>query len=295
MSQVKVSNNSGEVTGYRVEDFQYTSFGKMVLHRLLNNRDMKIMITSSGNTTGTGKTTLAIILAWVISDYVAEIFDRDFQWKAEEHSFIDVMEYLRKYESAENGDILITDEIEYMADKRRSMSNENVFFSQAWAMLRYKNVITIGTAPSMFNLDRRIPENTDIWINVKWPGIADVYYMTADDFTGEVIPKRVKQCGFIEQIRWEPIDDCKDYHVLTNRKSDVGVPGLSVDGEEEITEEDINEAKREVRDTYIENLLRYKDRGHISATQEEIANLAECSQQQVSKVKGNSDIEWQTI
>lgn len=287
MSSVRISNNSGEITGYRVKDFQYSTIGKIILNRLLNNRDAKILITSSGNTTGTGKTTLAIILSRVITKYSKEIFNNEYNWNADEYSFINVYEYLSKYKNAQNGEVLISDEIEYLADRRRSMTHDNVFFSQAWQMLRYKNVVTIGTAPSMANLDKRVPENSDIWINVVFPGYANVYYVSMDDFTGEIKFKRLKQMGFLESIRWEKIDKDEDYKALTQKKHDIGVPGLEEN--ETFDEEDLEKGKKKTKKQltkqYTVNLLKMKEKGVINITQEEIAKAVERSQQYVSKAK----------
>lgn len=290
MTKVRISNNSGEVTGFRVRDFQYMTIGKFILNRLLNNRDVKMLITSSGNTTGTGKTQLAIILSRTIAKYAQEIYGSNYDWNAEDHSFMNVYEYLEKYEGAQEGEVLITDEMEYLADNRRSMSNQNVHFSQAWQMLRYKNVVTVGTAPSMANLDIRIPENTDIWINIVFPGLANVYYISMDDFTGERKFKRLKQMGFVETIRWKPIDGDEDYETLTNMKANVGIPGMTDNEEDEIFEEqDMEQARKKtekevVRDHTI-RLLEMKQEGEISLNQEEIAELVDRSQQYVSKIK----------
>lgn len=288
-NKVKISNNDGSIRGFQVDKFQYTSIGKLILHRLFNNRDVKILITSKGNTTGTGKTQLAIILAKVINAYIPEIYGRSYQWDAIDYSFIDVYEYLNKYKNAENGDILITDEMEYLADKRRSMSHENVHFSQAWQMLRYQNVVTIGTAPSMANLDIRIPENTDIWINIQFPGYASVYYVTMDDFTGELIFKRFKQFGFVESIRWDAIDDDLDYQKLSQKKKDIGVPGIDENEDEKLDKEDLKQGKKktekELTKEFTLNLLRMKEAEIINISQEEMAQLVDRSQQYVSKVK----------
>lgn len=288
---VKISNNTNELTGYRVRDFQYTTLGKLILNRLYNNRDLKMLITSKGNTTGTGKTQLAIVLSKVIEKYVSEIFNRpNYSWNAEEYSFIDIYEYLNKYKNSEKGDTLITDEMEYLADKRRSLSHANVHFSQAWQMLRYKNVITIGTAPSMANLDKRIAENTDIWINIQFPGYANVYYITMDDFSGEIIFKRLKQFGFREILRWNPIDGDPDYQKLSEMKEDIGIPGISdSDENERYDSEDLEQSKKakekEVTEQYTINLLRMVEAGIIDMSQNEIGKAVDRSQQYVSKIK----------
>lgn len=289
MSKVKKSHNTGEVTGYRVSDFQYMTVGKVILNRLLNNRDVKMLITSKGNTTGTGKTQLAIIISKIIAKYAQEIHNTNYNWNAEDYSFLDVYEYLQKYKNADPGEVLITDELEFLADKRRSLSHENVHFSQAWQMLRYKNVITVATAPSMANLDMRIAENTDIWINIIYPGFAHVYYMTIDDFTGDMRIKRLKQLGYSENIRWQPIDEDPDYQVLSNKKKDVGIPGFGDSEEEDIDKEDIERAEtrteKQIVKRYTLKLLTEKQKGDLELTQEEIANLVDRSQQYVSKIK----------
>ena len=289
-NRVKVSNRTGETTGFRVSDFQYMTLGKLILHRLLTNRDVKIIITSSGNTTGTGKTMLAIILCRVIAKYAQEIHGTNYNWNAEEHSFLNVYEYLNKYKEAESGEVLITDEMEFLADKRRSMSHENVHFSQAWQMLRYKNVITVGTAPSMANLDRRIAENSDIWINIIYPGYAHVYYLSMDDFTGKIKHKRLKQMGFSENIRWKPIDDDPDYKTLHEKKENVGIPGFNDSNDEEIYDkEQMEQQMEQTKDQMIEQmtikLLKMKRANKIDMTQEDIAHLVDRSQQFVSKKK----------
>lgn len=281
-NKVKVSNNTGDVTGYRVDNFQYTSIGKIILYRLLNNRDVKILITSSGNTTGTGKTQLAIILARIISKYCAEIFNHTYHWSAQEYSFMDVYEYLEKYDNC-SGRVLLTDELEYLADRRRSMSHQNVHFSQAWQMLRYANNVTIGTAPGIPNLDERVTESTDIWINIQYPGVANSYYVTINDFTHQTITKRIKQCGFSEMVKWEPIDEDPDYQYLNQEKRDIGVPGL--DSEEALSEEDINQAEKEYAKEVAINLLEMKDNGLITLDQNEMGKIVGYSQQWVSTIK----------
>lgn len=287
------TTQEGEVTGFKVREFQYTTLGKIILNRLLNNRDVKMLVTSSGNTTGTGKSQLAIILSKIITKYCREIFDKSYEWDAIDNSFIDVYEYLQMYKNSESGEVLLTDEMEYMADKRRSMSHSNVHFSQAWQMLRYQNCVTIGTAPSMSNLDIRVPENTDIWINIIFPGYANVYYVSMDDFTGEIQFKRLKQMGFQEVIRWKPIDDDPDYKKLSQKKKDIGIPGIDDNDTEKFDEEDIEQGKKktekQLTQEYTVRLLKMKRDNKLNLTQEEIANLVDRSQQYVSKVKRESD------
>lgn len=292
MSKAKLKTNQelvstgrdNRVTGFKMPDFQYTAMGRLIIYRLIHDRDVKIVITSSGTTTGTGKTTFAIILARWVNMIANEIYGLDTAWKAKEFSFMDVWDYLNKYKNADPGDVLLTDELEYLADKRRSMSNQNVFFSQAWGMLRYKNVVTIGTAPGMHSLDKRIPENADIWINVITTGRANTYYLTVDDFSGEPIEQRFKINGYKETLLWIPLPESDpDYRYMKGLKDDIGVPGIDDNEREIFDESDINDAQRTIkRQIAIDLLKRQEDLG---LTQAEIGDIVGYSQQNIYKIK----------
>lgn len=249
----------------------------------MHNRDLKLVITSKGNTTGTGKTTLAIHIARFCNRVANDVFDRNITWSAKEFSFMNVNEYLQQYRDAPAGTPLITDELEFLADRRRSMSNQNVYFSQAWEMLRYRNIITIGTAPGLWDLDKRIPENTDIWINVVERGRANPYYLQVNDFTGEIMRKRLKLNGYRETIKWPALDGDSDFEYLNETKREIGVPGLSQT--KDITKEDLKEAKRTELENITINLLERKQEGEIHLTQAEIGDIVGRSQQWVATVK----------
>lgn len=277
-------NNDGEITGFRTGDFQYSTLGRLILYRLINNRDMKIIVTSSGSTTGTGKTTLAIHLCRTIRTWANEIFDANIQWNAKEYSFVNLEDYFEGYKEAPKGTALLPDEIEQAADRRRSMSHDNVNLSHAWSILRYRNVVSVATLPSTSMIDRRLMELADVWINVQYRGYGNTYYLTVDDFTHELIYKRLKQFGFSEVIRWGDLpDNDEDFQFLKDQKEELGIPGQ--DQGEDITKQDVNEAKRTTRDTVLENMLQSKVNGNLNLTQEEIANITNVSQQKVSKVK----------
>ncbi len=275
-----------QVTAFKMPDFQYAAMARLILYRLIHNRDIKIVITSRGTTTGTGKTTLAIILARWIHKVANDIFGRSGEWSAQDRAFVDVWEYLDKYKKASRGEVLITDELEYLADNRRSMTHENVYFSQAWSILRYKNVITIGTAPGMHQLDKRIPENADIWINVMTQGRANTYYLTVDDFTGEPVEKRFKMRGYRETILWWPLPESDpDFSYLHEEKQDLGVPGQNSDAPDVYEESDLEDARREVKRRVTIELLESVSQGKLDLTQAEIGDMVGYSQQNVAKIK----------
>ena len=265
---------------------QYSPLGWIILHRLINDRDLKILITSKGNTTGTGKTTLEIYLAREIRRWVNDLFNREGDWKAEEYAFMNEQEYIQKYLFSETGDILVTDELEAMVDKRRSMSHGNVQFTQLWMELRFLNVITIGSAPGLHTLDMRVPQNADIWINVIKPGMAYVYFLSTDDFTGSPIYTRLKMNDFRMKLLWLPPGDDPDYNVLKEMKREHSK--RFIDWQGNITESDLKETKKEVIDSVILNIIQANEEMELGLTQEDIAKkiLGEMrSQQYISKVK----------
>lgn len=278
------TGKDGRINGFVLPDLQYSALGKLIIYRLKEDRDLKILVTSKGKTTGTGKTTAAIILAKWVNKVRNYLFDMQETWRAKDYTFMDVWEYLERYREAKPGDALITDELEYMVDRRRSMSNQNVKFSQAWSVLRYKNVVTIGTAPHLSDLDKRTVETADVWINVTQKGRANTYYLTMDDFEWTMEPKRLKVLGFREALRWGAIEDDPDYRWLKEQKEDIGVPGI--DDMEQIDEQDLNELEREIRTESTKNLLAKLHKYDVEElSQSDIADVTGYSQPQVSKIK----------
>lgn len=290
------TNTDGQIQAFYVPDLQYSVLGKFIIFRLKEDRDVKIVITGKGKTTGTGKTTLAIHLARFVNKVRNHLFGKDTDWQAKEYSFMNVWEYLKKYEAAEAGDPLVTDELEHMFDNRRSMSNQNKYGTEAWSVLRYKNAVTIGTAPGLSDVDKRIPEGADIWINVIHKGCANVYYLTVDDFEWRPIYRRLRIGGYRESILWNPIEDDEDYRWLKQAKEDIGVPGIgSEPGQpDRYDESDLNQLEKDIRNAHVKRtLLMLADMGFYNEdtgqferfTQSKIASLCEVSQAQVSKIK----------
>lgn len=282
----ETDSDNDNVLSMRTFMLQYSPLGWLILYRLVNDRDMKILITSKGNTTGTGKTTLGIYLAREIRRWVNDLFNRDGEWNAEEYSFMNENEYVRKYLNSETGDILLTDELEKMVDNRRSMGHGNVKFTQLWMEMRFLNCITIGTAPGLHTLDKRIPQNADIWINVIAPGKAYVYFLSTDDFEGTPIYKRLKMNGFRQTLLWLPPGDDEDYETLKEMKKEDSKRFLNWGGE--VTEKDVKESKKEVMDQLILNVMEANEEMDLGLTQEQIADEilnGMRSQQYISKVK----------
>lgn len=301
--QYVLTGKNGQINAFSMPDFQYTTTGKLIIYRLINDRDMKILITSKGKTTGTGKTTLAIALARFVNRVRNSLFKgREFtdndgkeytfepqEWSAKEYAFMDIWDYLKKYKTALPGDCYITDELEYLADRRDFMTNENKKFSQAWSILRYKNVVTIGTAPGLSDLEKRVPETADLWINVVHPGRANVYYLTFDDFEWSRIYKRLRKGGYKEAIHWKDLGSINDpdYEFLKQKKREMGVPGIDDQSGKEINQKTLNKQEKNLRNYFAKETLKkvYNKEVDTYFTQKEIGEMAGVSQQQVSKLK----------
>lgn len=276
-----------QLNAFYVPDLQYTTIGKFIIYRLMENRDVKILITGKGKTTGTGKTTLGIHLADFVTWVRNQLFDDSVDWTAKEYSFMDVWEYLKAYKTSEKGIPLITDELEYMADRRSHQTHENKKFSQAWSVLRYKNIVTIGTAPGLSDLEKRIPEGADIWINVVHKGKANVYYLTMHDFEMKRIFKRMRMGKYKESLLWNPIDDDENYQWLKDKKEEIGIPGIDDTKEKQIEESDLNELERNIKNQFVKDtILMLDNKGLLDrVSQEKIGDAAGVSQAQVSTIQ----------
>lgn len=272
-----------QINAFNMVDFQYSALGRLIIYRLISNRDMKILITSKGSTTGTGKTTLAIHLCRWIRNIANELFNENIQWNTDDYGMVDMYDYFESYKESKPGDALLLDELEYTADKRRSMSNQNLAFTQAWSILRYKNVVSVATMPTLSMVDKRTIELADVWINVTMKGRANTYYLTFDDMELEPVRKRLKINGYRESIIWPDLEGQEDFEALHEEKEDLGIPGLS--REKQITEQDLNEKEKEVVESVAKELLENENEHNFS--QEEIGEIVGRSQQWVSKLKRN--------
>ena len=191
-------NESKLAPKYRIQEDAWIHKLRQARHR--NGRDLKVIITSRNSTTGTGKTTLALWLA----------LNWDSNFTADQAT-LHVDEYLDIYKEQSPGSVLIMDEAEQL-DARRSMSNQNVDFSKKWSMMRYSQVDSILTLPTVTALDKRLEELSDIWINVIERGYAKVHRVTVGDYDKKV--KTPVWCG----LKWPDISHMKIAKQLENKK-----------------------------------------------------------------------------
>lgn len=252
--------------------------GTFIENRYQENRDAKIIITSKGSTTGLGKSTLAIVLC-----YFADAHG----WTAEERGFVDVKKYVQKYKEVDEFSALLLDEIEQGADSRRSMAQDNVDLSHAWATLRYRNVVSVATLPSVSMLDKRMMELSDIWINVVDKGKALPHYVTINDYSGKLerYPLRHPKTGHKEIITWPQLKN-KDYRYMQERKDTNVRTGEDAQTYDKSDLDDAREdAAREKRNELIRQFYEC-DRFNLSQT--DIAEAVGISQSMVGHVLNNT-------
>lgn len=252
----------------------FGQLGAEVRKAIERDYDAKIIVTSHNSKPGLGKTTLATRMARAWDPY---------GWSAEEKAFMDVFEYHQAYLTEDPGSVLLFDEIEGEADKRRSNSTKNVQLSQAWAQQRFRNMVTICTLPTVSMLDSRMLELSDYWINVMRRGVAHPYRVLVNDFTGQIIRSRMGDGGAV--ITWKELgDDDPDYTLLKKMKAESAEFERTYYNEREVKkmiDKRIQEEQRTWRNMAIEQLYE-----NTEMSQSEISefDFVDVSQPQVQRI-----------
>lgn len=271
---------SGDVLEFDLTDFQHTPVGKLIIYRLVNNYDVKIVITGD---VGDGKTALAVTLARWVRQIANGIFDEFRKWDVEDHAGLDVMKYLQAYKESQPGDALVIDELQEAADKRRAMANEAVWLSWAWMKLRVMQVVSIGVMPTASVLDGRLEELTDIWIHVARRGHAHPYYLHTNPFPPYKTYRLAFEVGDYRQyIRWPDLAGDPEYERLHEMKEETGVPGI--DSPDHYSKGDVNEKLREANKERVQRALDKLHNGGID-TQSDLAEIFEIHKGTVSEYK----------
>jgi hypothetical protein len=164
-------------------------------------------------------------------------------------------------------------------DARRSMSNKNIEFAEKWMQLRFRQVDSILTMPTISALDKRLRELSDIIIHVVDRGRAVVHQVNVGDYDGEVNMFRK------EILRWPDISDHGIKRAL-DRKKERKVKGeIYEDGEAqtEFEKSDIESAKKEKRDELIRSFYEDHD-----VSQSDIADSVGLTQPTVNKILSDS-------
>jgi ribosomal protein L31 len=247
------------VRGWRLEADSWLH--QIFLNRLEQNRDLKIVITAADAQTGVGKSTLAFSLAasWH-PIYTGE------QWTADACATYDVGEFLQQYTEQKPGSVLLMEEAEQL-DSRRSMAGENVDFSHYWMAMRVRQMVSILTLPSTTALDKRLWELSDVWINVKARGQAEVYECQINDFPAELW--REPQ----ERIQWPDTSEHQEMKALDRMKEEKIDRGLT-EVQEDDEEVDADEVRREEKIAIAQTL---RNSPHVDLTGEEIGEIVDRS------------------
>lgn len=268
------TTGEGDLERVLLKKFWLSPLGLFYLKRLIDNRDIKTIIVSSGSTTGTGKTTLAITLARMVFyiNQIAMYGEVRERWSAEKFGFVDGWDYLNYYKyEARKGDALVLDEMQHALESRRSMRNLNVELTQKWEKLRFKNVFTFGTSPGIHRLDLRANETAEILIRIVKRGVGEVYYQTQDDFTGATMWYKFKVNGKPIRLLFGPSDG-PDKKAIDKMKLADNVNQRKEDGDGEVNPEKL---KSNYRLQMCLNLLDQKhDPEHpFDGSQGDIASL----------------------
>lgn len=253
---------------------------RFILHRLNKGRDVKILIIARGAATGTGKSTLAVLINhWVHSLFqcpecrfenehgllVGGFFTPDHDecprcgtteviqrpgWNAEEQSYIDIWDYADYYSNRSSpGDAMLLDEAEDGLDNRRSMSGSNVEVSRIWSALRFKNCVSVTTMPSILHVDKRMEELADVLITVQERGRAIADWLWLNDSEREVwTPPMKSEWGHREEIFFDSLENDPEYKKVAQIKDQHfdGDEGQRRWDEEEV-EKKIEEETRDIR------------------------------------------------
>lgn len=175
--------------------FKYSKLNNIVVHKIENDYDVKLMITARDSGVGMGKTTLAVLLAKEWSNYFGTTFDTD------DNLYFDMQKYADYYvDEASKGEVIVLDDVEQKLDARSYMSKINRKVSQMLALLRTKNVITIFTCPNVGFLDRRVGELSDYQLLVRRRGVAVPYEFKIDDTSQKSWMRRLRNYKHSDKI-----------------------------------------------------------------------------------------------
>ena len=256
-------------------EFRDSKFFAELLNRLVTGRDMNIIITAASET-GVGKTTLAVALAMMIDQH---------GWTADKASVADPADYDYRYDQVPPGSCLILDEAEKAMDARRGMSSESVSLSQTFATKRYRQVLSILTAPSKSWIDNRLGSDAaDYWIQAlqtdlgRIKGEAKVYRLKTNEHYEVDYSKRT------EYMHWPNLDGNKEFERLDERKrqlleSDTEQSYVDADDVDDLKQQAVESATEQQRRKVIERL---NDVDGI--TQAQIADVWDVSQSRVSQI-----------
>lgn len=155
---------------------------------------------------------------------ICRLFDPNFSAPAQ-GVYANLAEYYKRYMMMPKGRSILLDEVEDVADSRRSMSDMNVDLSRTWAKLRVNQIVSVCTLPDQTTLDKRLTKAANIIVlclNRKDIGKAKVYYTKIGDVSQKLLKYRFRnRAGHKELYTWEAMDDDPDYlHMAMLKEAD---------------------------------------------------------------------------
>lgn len=177
---------------------------QLIENRLDQDRDIKIIVTARNSQTGLGKSTLGVILC--------KIHDRNGFDKSK--AFQRYKPYMRKYINSKSGDCLLLDDFQMSADNRRGTSKSNVYLSQMWQKLRFKNVVSVATMPTTYTLDDRFLVLADVRINIQDRGTFAPYLIFVHDFQHYIREFKFPDSPYY----FSDLDDLDIFHKIEGEK-----------------------------------------------------------------------------
>jgi hypothetical protein len=244
--------------------FQSSRFYAEWLTRLVNDRDMNIVITASSET-GVGKTTLAVTLSLMMDPH---------GWTADKASVADPQHYNYRYDEVPAGSCLVLDEAEKAMDARRGMSDDAVTLSQTFATKRYRQVFSILTAPSKNWIDKRLGNDAaDFWLQAQQTELGEVkgeatcYRLKTNEHYETDYSKRT------ETIEWPDISWHQAFDRLNERKESLLESGseqqyVDADAVDDMKQESAKQARKNQRQEIMQRLDEHPD-----MTQRNIAEI----------------------
>lgn len=262
------------------EFFQESShkLAELYRKRVEQSRDLTILITDSSNDRGTGKTTLALEMAYGM--------DRTEEGLTESKVAMNPHPLIEAYTEEPKGSSLVLDESEVGLDKYQAGSAVNRAIRELVSTGRIEQKYLVLNAPADHLVDKDLKSLVDVWILVERRGFANAYRMDWNPHEGH--PQTPK----LGTLDWNPIPpktelhDTYDYLTAQKEKRLAGEDGDSFVREskvEDIVEEATKEARTETRNDLI------RDMKATGMTNREVAEIVGLSASRVSQIaNGNT-------
>lgn len=272
ISKKKISYEPIEYNTSTIEEsIENTWLHSLYEKRKQQNRDLIIFVTDNSNDTGTGKTTLSILLGNKF----------DIHEFTEENTTMKVHELKEKFFELPNKSSLVFDELGSEADKFRQGSKKNRMLHHFMDLGRkYEKYIIINT-PSKSYIGDDLLKRADVWISVTKLGKAVVHNLYWDPYS-ETLSENKKHDLYWDDITTKRLK--KVYNHLDKRKDNI-VKGkgseqlIPIEEVEKRVEQEKQDASKKKRDNIIKNLYN-----NTELSQNQIAKVVDLTQGTVSEI-----------